>query len=67
MHFWPNKSITRAEKVWSPAVNLSKRPKGTTEEEWKAYVKSFKYEKHVVLDTVPKTSLKRNPKQQDKE
>lgn len=65
MHFWPNKSIIRAEKVWSPAANLSKRPKDTTEEEWQAIVRNFKYEKLVVLDAVPKTSQKRNTKQQD--
>ena len=60
MHFWLKKSIVRASNVWSPAVNLSKRPKNTTEEEWKSIVKSFKYEKLVVLDRVPKVSQKRD-------
>lgn len=58
MHFWPNKSIIRASKEWNVNNKLANRPKGLTDEEWKAIASDHKLNKKIVLGTVPKESRK---------
>ena len=58
MHFWPNLSIIRASKKWDVKNQLANRPKGLTDEEWKATVAEHKLNKKIVLGTVPKESRK---------
>jgi hypothetical protein len=56
MHFWPNKSIARSSKQYNVNNLLANRPKGLSEEEWNEFVKEYKLNKKIVLDTVPKLS-----------
>lgn len=58
MHFWPNLSITRASKKWDVNKQLANRPKGITDEVWKAMVADYKLNKKIALGTVPKESKK---------
>jgi hypothetical protein len=58
MHLWPNPSIIRASKKWDVNNALANRPKGLTDEEWKAIVADHKLNKKIMLNTVPKESKK---------
>jgi len=56
MHIWPNPSITKTRN--SMPKFRAKRPKGVTDEEWKAMIAEQLYNKQLVLDCVPKASKK---------
>ena len=56
MHIWPNPSITK-NQISMPAFR-SKRPKGLTDEAWKAMVAESLLNKQLVLNCVPKLSKK---------
>jgi len=58
MHFWPNLSIIRASNKWNVNKALANRPKGLTDEEWKAVVADHKLNKKIMLNTVLKESRK---------
>jgi hypothetical protein len=56
MHIWPNPSITK-NQISMPAFR-SKRPKGLTDEAWKAMVAESLLNKQIMLNNVPKLSQK---------
>jgi|LakMenE18May11ns_1017448.scaffolds.fasta_scaffold9959669_7 hypothetical protein len=58
MHFWPNKSLTRASKLYNVKSQLANRPKNIADETWTEIVKETKLNKLIVLDAVPKVSQK---------
>jgi hypothetical protein len=58
MHFWPNKSLTRASKLYNVKSQLANRPKNIADEVWKEISKETKLNKLIVLDAVPKISQK---------
>jgi hypothetical protein len=58
MHYWPNKSLTRALKIYNVKSQLANRPKDVTDEEWNEITKEIKLNKLIVLDAVPKVSQK---------
>ena len=59
MHFWPNPSITKASKGYNVKKVLANRPKGISDEDWKAIVADNKMNKLIVLNRVPKESRKK--------
>lgn len=65
MHIWPNKSIIKGSTKYNTTKFIASRPKQTDEALWALNVKEFKYNKLVVLDSVPKASMKKPTK--DKE
>ena len=56
MHYWPNPSITKAQNKLGKFKG--NRPKGLKDEEWKAMVAEYLYNKQLVLNCVPKFSQK---------
>ena len=52
---WPNKSLTKASKLYDVKNKLANRPKGISDEDWKELVTEEKLNKLIVLDKVPKT------------
>ena len=56
MHIWPNPSIIKTHN--STAAFRGKRPKGLTDEAWKAMVAEHLLNKQIMLNNVPKLSQK---------
>jgi hypothetical protein len=59
MHFWQNKSITKAHKSYNLKNIRANRPKGISDEDWNAILKEEKINKLIVLDQLPKVSQKK--------
>ena len=53
MHIWPNKSTIKGSKAYDVNNLLANRPKGLAEEVWTAIIADYKYNKKVVLGTLP--------------
>lgn len=66
MHFWPNKSLTRASKLYNVKYQLANRPKNIADEIWTEIVKETKLNKLIVLDAVPKVSQKQTSTKNNK-
>jgi len=62
MHLWPNKSTVRGSSNYDLNAFKANRPKALDQEVWDQMVKDFKYNKQVVLGTLPKESKKDRPK-----
>lgn len=56
MHIWPNPSIIKTHN--STTAFRGKRPKGLTDEAWKAMVAEHLLNKQIMLNNVPKISQK---------
>ena len=56
MHFWPNKSIDKASKLWNVNKVLANRPKNIDDATWNDIVREEKLNKKIVLNCVPKPS-----------
>ena len=56
MHYWPNPSITKNQA--SLGKFKGNRPKGLTDEAWKALVAEYLLNKQITLNCVPKLSKK---------
>jgi len=58
MSIWQNKSILKGSKLHDVKAILASRPKERTDEEWNEIVKESKMNKLIVLNQVPKASMK---------
>jgi len=56
MHYWPNPSILKSTS--SMRKFKANRPKGITDDAWRAMVAEELYNKQLMLDCVPKLSKK---------
>jgi len=67
MHIWINKSVLKGSSLYNVKSILASRPKERTDEEWNEIVKDSKMNKLIVLNQVPKASMKdRAPKKDNK-
>jgi hypothetical protein len=61
MHIWPCKKLVKSCEAWTMPLRLKNPPKGKDPkvlEEWKKERASFKEDKLIILNKVPKASKK---------
>lgn len=58
---WQNKSLLKVSNRYDVKKKLANRPKGISDEDWKAIATEEKLNKLIVLDRVPKAQRSSTP------
>jgi hypothetical protein len=59
MHVWQSKQVLKSHPLYNLQEFIKKNQKGTKTDEWAKAVKSFKWDKRMMLNLLPRVSKKK--------